>query len=102
MAILDHARGSQPADQRDGELRPGDRVVFTGDMSMPRAKLEDLAASAGLLVSSAVSGKTALVVTADPYSQSGKAKRCRELGVRMVTEQVFLHLIDGIQVRSAT
>jgi len=37
----------------------------------------------------------------DPYSQSGKAQLARELGVRMVTEQVFLHMLDEMQPVSA-
>lgn len=87
----------EAAHQPGARLRPGDRVVFTGDMSVPRADLEALATKAGLRVTGAVSGKTALVVTADPYSQSGKAKRARQLGARVVTEQVFRYLVDRIQ-----
>jgi len=79
-------------------LRPGDRVVFTGDMDMPRSEIESLATAAGLVVSTSVSAKTALVVAADPYSQSGKAKSAQKLGVRMVTEQVFLYLLDHMQL----
>jgi hypothetical protein len=61
---------------------------------MPRARLETLAA-AGLRATNSVSVKTARVVTA-PCSQSGKARRCRDLGIRVVTEQVLLHLLDQI------
>jgi len=43
-----------------------------------------------------VSGKTALLVAADPWSQSGKAKAARHLGVRIVTEQVFLYYLEQI------
>jgi DNA polymerase-3 subunit epsilon len=89
---LQHADGHLPP-----ALYPGDRVVFTGDMDMARADIETLAKSAGLRVTTAVSGKTALVVAADPYSQSGKANTARQLGIRLVTEQVFLHLLDHIQ-----
>ena len=49
-----------------------------------------------LRVTSAVSGKTALLVAADPWSQSGKAKAARQLGVRIVTEQVFLYYLEQI------
>jgi DNA polymerase-3 subunit epsilon len=71
-------------------LRPGDRVVFTGDMDTSRTEIEALATASGLRVTTSVSRKTALVVSADPYSQSGKASTARTLGVRMVTEHVFL------------
>jgi len=77
-------------------LVAGDRVVFTGDMDISRAEIEALATAAGLRVTTAVSAKTALIVAADPYSQSGKANQARKLGVRMVTEQVFLDLLDHV------
>ena len=77
-------------------------IVFTGDMTLSRTEVEARATAAGLRVTASVSAKTALVVAADPYTQSGKANRARQLGVRMVTEQVFLHMLDRTQnVRSA-
>ncbi len=54
-------------------------------MSVPRAEIEALATAAGRHVTTSVSARTALVVAADPWPQSGKARRCRDLGVRMVT-----------------
>jgi len=75
-------------------LHPGDRVVFTGDMDMNRADIEALATAASLRVTTAVSTKTALVVAADPHTQSGKANTARKLGIRLVTEQAFLHLLN--------
>ena len=82
-------------------LRAGDRVVFTGDMDTSRTEIEALATAAGLRVTTSVSRKTALVVAADPYSQSGKAATARTLGIRMVTEHVFLDLLNHTQ-RNAT
>jgi len=105
LAVLDAERDSGPAAARQapGGLCPGDRVVVTGDMSMARSEIESLATAAGLRVTASVSAKTGLVVAADPYSQSGKAHRARELGVRIVTEQVFLHMLESmhaaVQVR---
>lgn len=75
-------------------LQAGDRVVFTGDMDTSRTEIEALATAAGLRVTTSVSRKTALVVAADPYSQSGKAATARTLGIRMVTEHVFLDLLN--------
>ena len=66
-------------------------------MDMNRADIEALATAAGLRVTSSVSAKTALVVAADPYTQSGKASTARKLGIRLVTEQVFLHLLNHMQ-----
>ena len=99
LTILDATRHApeQPARYPAQPLLAGDRVVFTGDMDMSRAEIEALATAAGLRVTTAVSAKTALIVAADPYSQSGKASQARKLGVRMVTEQVFLDLLDHVQ-----
>jgi DNA polymerase III subunit epsilon len=77
-------------------LEPGARVVLTGDMSTSKDELKALAERAGLKVTSSVSGKTALLVAADPWSQSGKAQAARQLGVRIVTEQVLRYFAEQI------
>jgi DNA polymerase-3 subunit epsilon len=71
-------------------LAPGDRVVFTGEASVPRSVLETEATEAGLVVTSSVSKKTRAVVMADPLSESTKARKARELGIEVMAEQVFL------------
>ena len=98
LAILEagRMRTVPPVVRSASALHVGDRVVFTGDMAMERSEMEALARAAGLRVTSSVSAKTALVVAADPHSQSGKARGAREHGVRMVTEQVFLHLCEHV------
>ena len=99
-AILQAARTCPDlAPHRDPSrlLQPGDRVVFTGDMGTSRTAIEALATAAGLRVTSSVSRRTALVVAADPYSQSGKAATARSLGIRMVTEHAFLDLLHHAQ-----
>ena len=77
-------------------------MAFTGDMDTSRTEIEALATAAGLRVTSAVSRKTALVVAADPYSQSGKAATARTLGVRIVTEHVFLDLLNHTRQNATT
>jgi DNA polymerase III subunit epsilon len=99
LAILHDTREAQRQPRATAAtLHAGDRVVFTGDMNMSRAEIEALATAAGLRVTSSVSARTALVIAADPYSQSGKASLARQFGIRMVTEQVFLHMIDRMQL----
>jgi DNA polymerase-3 subunit epsilon len=99
LAILQDTRDTprQPHRTPAATLHARDRVVFTGDMNMNRAEIEALATAARLHVTSSVGAKTALVIAADPYSQSGKASLARKLGIRMVTEQVFLHMLDDMQ-----
>jgi len=98
LAILDQAQEAarQPAWLWRTGLHTGARIVLTGDMSMPRDDLTAMATRAGLRVAGSVSGNTALLVAADPWSQSGKAERARQLGVRVVTEQVFLYYLEQI------
>jgi DNA polymerase III subunit epsilon len=98
LAILSHAEDASRQSGRVWQtgLEPGARVVLTGDMSMNRDQVKALAVAAGLRVMGAVSGKTAMLVAADPWSQSGKAEAARQMGVRIVTEQVFLYYIEQI------
>jgi DNA polymerase III subunit epsilon len=98
LAILGQAEDISRHSGRLGQpgLEPGARIVLTGDMSAGKEELEALAGQAGLRVTSSVSGKTALLVAADPWSQSGKAQAARKLGVRIVTEQVFRYFVEQI------
>jgi DNA polymerase-3 subunit epsilon len=84
--------GPRLATARRIAATPGDRVVFTGSMSCPRGDLERQATSAGLVPTSSISKRTALLVIADPHSQSRKACQARELGVRLISEAVFLEV----------
>lgn len=88
---LDQGRTSPGT--RDGmarfRLRPGDVVVFTGQMSEPREVFERRAAVAGLVVVSGVTKRTALVVAADPDSLSGKARKASAYGIPIVAESAF-------------
>ena len=98
LTILENTRHTPPpTPQQAAALHPGERVVFTGDMTLSRTDTEARATATGLRVTNSVSARTALVIAADPYTQSGKANRARQLGVRMVTEQVFLHMLDHMQ-----
>ena len=98
LAVLDQARDPSQQSMRrwEASLRTGARVVLTGDMTTSREEIKALAAEAGLRVTSSVSTRTALLVAADPWSQSGKANLARQLGVRIVTEQVFLFYLGQI------
>lgn len=78
-------------------LRPGAAVVFTGDAAgVDREDLEYQARALGLRVTGAVSGKTSLVVAADPDSISGKARKARELGIPIVDYATYLGMLDSV------
>jgi DNA polymerase III subunit epsilon len=74
----------------------GKRVCFTGELQccregqlISRETAEEMAVSAGLEVLEAVTKKLDLLVVADPLTQSGKAKKARQYGIRIMHEPVF-------------
>jgi DNA polymerase-3 subunit epsilon len=82
----------------------GKRVCFTGELQcrydgqlIPRELAEELATKAGLIVMDSVTKKLDLLVLADPHSQSGKAKKARQYGIRIMHEPVFWKAI-GVAV----
>lgn len=82
----------------------GKRVCFTGELccryrgaEISRELAEDLAAKAGLIIESSVTKRLNLLVVADPHSQSGKAKKARQYGIRVMHEPVFWKAI-GVKV----
>ncbi|CAB4616142.1 unannotated protein [freshwater metagenome] len=74
----------------------GASVCFTGEMSLPRPVLSERAVNCGLIVKSGISKKLDLLVVADTDSMSGKAKKARELGTRIVSEAVFLAILEEL------
>lgn len=74
-------------------LIPGMSVCFTGEMTIPREVLEDRSSAIGLVVKSGVSKKLDILVVADSDSASTKARKARELGIRIVSESVYLQLL---------
>lgn len=79
-------------------------VCFTGELCskihgrpIDRQYAQELALAKGLIVKSGVSKKLDMLVVADPHTQSNKAKRARELDVKIVAEPVFWRMI-GVSV----
>lgn len=69
-------------------LAPGSRVAFTGTLNRPRDEWAQAVARAGLVTGS-VTKSCAVLVAADPASQSGKAKTATKHGIPIVTELEF-------------
>jgi DNA polymerase III subunit epsilon len=74
----------------------GMTVCFTGEcqcsiggIPITRQAAERLAVEKGMTVMSSVTKKLNILVVADPDSQSGKAKKARQYGVRVMHEPVF-------------
>lgn len=86
------AAEQRPADTSNAfALAPGDRVVFTGEMTKPRDSWVSEIVAAGL-VSGGVTRSTKLVVAADPDSMSGKAAKARQYKVPVIGEDAFARL----------
>ncbi|GAA5014049.1 hypothetical protein GCM10025734_61130 [Kitasatospora paranensis] len=74
----------------------GMRVAITGDTATERELLEDRAIEAGLHIATSVSRLTSLLVTNEPDSWSGKARKAREHGTPVVGEDAFLQLLREV------
>ena len=79
-------------------------VCFSGQLAarldgerMTRSRAKELAAERGLEIKSGVSKKLDVLVLADPFSQSSKARKAREAGTRILSEVAFWRLL-GIEV----
>ena len=88
----------------DTELPEGAVVCFTGALewtlggtTITRERARALAEAAGLETVNSVTRKCEVLVVADPHSQSAKARKARELGVRVIAESAFWPLI-GVDV----
>lgn len=82
----------------------GKQVCFTGECqcrfegeSITRSMAAELAMRRGMIVSDSVTKKLDLLVVSDPLSQSGKAKKARRFGIRIVYESVFWKAL-GLEV----
>jgi len=101
--LLSRARGQ--LDSLGARLAPtedlrGKSVCFTGEMQtringepISRAVAEQLAAQAGLVVANSVTKKLDVLVAADPNTLSGKARKARQYGIRIVAEPVFWRML---------
>lgn len=74
----------------------GKTVCFTGALNalvngkpLTKANAHELAESCGLVPVKAVSKKLDVLVVADPFSASGKAKKAREYGTHIMGEDTF-------------
>jgi DNA polymerase-3 subunit epsilon len=82
----------------------GKSVCFTGELlatlngqRIDRTKAQMMAVRAGLKILTGVTKKLDILVVADPNTQSGKAKKAREFGIRIIADSVFWKAI-GVEV----
>jgi len=82
----------------------GKSICFTGTLGCcikgslaTRDLAEDFARQHGMVVKSGVSKKLDFLVTADPDSVSGKARKARALGIRILAESVYWQMV-GVDI----
>jgi len=90
--------------QRSSEDVIGQTVCFTGALNCTingniatRTIVQRSASDAGMIVQKGVTKKLDILVVADPNSMSGKARKAREYGVRIIAEPVFWNMV-GVNV----
>ena len=71
--------------------------VITGDVEKfkNRRELSEFIESKGGKVTGSVTGKTNYLINNDVTSNSGKNKKAKELGVKIISETEFLELVGG-------
>ena len=79
-------------------------MCFTGAITdtingqpITRQMAEMLATNAGLIVATGVTKRLGILVLADPESESGKARKAREYGTRLLAPSTFWGMI-GVSV----
>jgi DNA polymerase-3 subunit epsilon len=110
--LLEHARNgaatlAQPTQPPpiEGRDLQGKKICFTGMLRghikgtlVTRPLAEQIASEHGMIVLQQVTKKLDFLVTADPDSMSGKARKARDYGVRIIAEPVFWKMV-GIQTQ---
>ena len=79
----------------DGKEFSGKKIVFTGELSMPRRVFANMAASVGFAVVGSVSKKTSYLFW-DGEISSGKTSRAEELGISMISEEEFVEMVRSV------
>lgn len=102
-AQLAKAKPCSLEESTDNDLS-GKRVCFTGELQstingqeITRDIAEALAEQAGLIIANSVTKALDILVVADPNTQSGKAKKARDYGIRILSDAVFWRKI-GVTV----
>lgn len=99
--VVEEADTPEPLQFAAAEDLAGLSVCFTGELEsticgapISRSRAQELATNAGLQIKSGVSKKLDILVVVDPDSLSGKARKARDLGVRIMAEQAFWEALD--------
>jgi len=81
------AESPRAAEDGDVQLDGSSLVVLTGEMRRPREAIEADLARLGISTARAVTKKTTLVIAADVDSLSGKARKAKQYGIPIGSEE---------------
>ena len=91
------ANANDEGSREGGNTISGLIFVVTGDVEKfkNRRELSDFIESKGGKVTGSVTGKTDYLINNDLTSNSGKNKKAKELGIKIISENEFLELVGG-------
>lgn len=91
------ANANDGGNSEDSNAISGLTFVVTGDVEKfkNRRELSDFIESKGGKVTGSVTGKTDYLINNDLTSNSGKNKKAKELGIKIISENEFLEFVGG-------
>lgn len=94
--LLLQLRITKTKENENGQELAGKTFVITGSVEhfSNRNEVKELIESKGGKVAGSVSGKTDYLINNDLTSSSGKNKKAKELGIPIISEEMFLKMIE--------
>lgn len=93
--LLQELRIAKPVQNAEEQIFAGKTFVITGSVEhfANRNEVKELIESKGGKVAGSVSGKTDYLINNDVTSTSGKNKKAKELGIPIISEEMFLKML---------
>ena len=93
--LLQELRIAKPVQNAEEQIFAGKTFVITGSVEhfANRNEVKELIESKGGKVAGSVSGKTDYLINNDVTSISGKNKKAKELGIPVISEEMFLKML---------
>lgn len=93
--LLQELRIAKPVQNAEEQIFAGKTFVITGSVEhfANRNEVKELIESKGGKVAGSVSGKTDYLINNDVTSTSGKNKKAKELGIPVISEEMFLKML---------
>ena len=89
---------SETPAQAASDSLAGMSIVISGNFSISRDAMKDLIASHGGKASSSISKKTAFLLAGSKAGPE-KLKKCEELGIAVLSEEAFMHLLPQTEIK---